>query len=356
MIAGSVALALVAARVWLGRGGALAAVAWYLVIRIGVWLIVGPILGRTHPAMALYIPEALVIEGVALALIRRPLLFGPVAGLLAGVIGFFAEWPWVNTVYAIHWNVNLLPEGPAIAAIAGLAGGTVGALFALALKRQLPERTPLVPALAAGSLVALMGCFAFGLADHTPSGDSASVTLTQVQGPPQREVLATVRFHPAEVTDGASWVREIAWQGGGLVGAPLQRIGDGLYRTPQPLPVYGKWKSALRIENGHTLLGVPIYAPADPAIPAAGSAALPSFTRPLEADRKLLQRERKRDVPGWLWLGASLIVLVLALAFLLVLAVCLARYSRGPRPEQPKARKPTPGRPRLPATAPRARA
>jgi len=356
MIAGSAALALVAARVWLGRGGALAAVAWYLLIRGGVWLIVGPILGRTHPAMALYVPEALVIEAVALGLARRPLVFGPVAGLAAGALGFAGEWPWVNAVYPIHWNVNLLPEGPAIAAIAGIAGGTIGALFGLALKRQLPARPRLAPAMAVTSLVALMGCFAFGLADHTPSGDSAQVTLTEVRPAPQREVLATVRFNPANVADGASWVREIAWQGGALIGAPLERIAEGVYRTPEPLPVYGKWKSALRIENGHTLLGVPIYAPADAAIPAPAVSAPASFTRPLENDRKLLQRERERDVPGWLWLTASLVVLVLALAFLTVLSIALARYSRGARPEEPRPREPRREPPRLPATAKGARA
>ena len=242
MIAGSAALALVAARIWLGRGGALAAVAFYLVIRGAVWLIVGPILGEIHPAMALYLPEAICVELVALALPRRPLALGAAAGLAAGTIGFAGEWPWVNAVYAIHWNSGLLPEGPVIAAIAGVAGGVIGALFGLALRRELPERDETgrgwrrapasVPALAVGSLVAVMGCFAFGLADRTPQGASAQVTLTQVKGPPQRQVLATVRFDPPNVTDGASWVREIAWQGGRLVGAPLRAAWER--RLPHP--------------------------------------------------------------------------------------------------------------------------
>jgi len=70
-----------------------------------------------------------VIEAVALGLVRRPLAFGAVAGLGAGTIGFAGEWPWVNAVYPIHWNANLLPEGLVIAAIAGIAGGLLGALF-----------------------------------------------------------------------------------------------------------------------------------------------------------------------------------------------------------------------------------
>jgi hypothetical protein len=355
MIAGSAGLALVAARVWIGRGGALGAVAWYLLIRGAVWLIVGPILGRTHPAMPLYIPEALIVEAAALMLIRRPLLLGPVAGIAIGTLGFAAEWPWIDAVFPIHWNTGLLPEGPIVAAVAGMACGTIGALFGLALKRELPDTRP-APALAAVSLAVVMGCFAFGLADRTPTGGSAQIKLTEVKPAPQREVLATVRFDPSDIADGASWVREIAWQGGGLVGAPLERISEGVYRTPEALPVYGKWKAALRVENGHTLLGVPIYAPADAAIPLPAVPALASFTRPLQNDRQLLQRERKRDVPGWLWLAASLTVLVLALAFLALLSVGIARYARGTKRDQPEAAKPSPGPPRMPVTAPGARA
>jgi hypothetical protein len=158
-------------------------------------------------------------------------------------------------------------------------------------------------------------------------------------------VLATVRLNPPDVADGASWVRGIAWQGGGLVGFDLDRIGEEVYRTPDPLPVYGDWKAALRIQNGHTLLGVGIYAPADPAIPVAKAPAPPQFTRPLEADRQLLQRERKRDVPGWLWTAASLVVLALTLSFLVLLAFGLSRYARGPRRAGPEPAEPTGRRP-----------
>jgi hypothetical protein len=347
MIAGSAGLALVAARVWLGKGGALGAVAWYLLIRGAVWLIVGPILGRTHPAMPLYIPEALVIEAVALtALSRRPLILGPVAGLAAGAIGFFAEWPWINAVFPIHWSSNLLPEGLVIAAVAGTAAGTIGALFGLALRRELPERPRLAPALAAGSLVVVMGCFAFGLADNTPKNVTAQVTLADTKTGPDREVMATVRLNPPDIADGASWVREIAWQGGGLIGAPMERIGPGVYRTTEPLPVHDDWKSAIRIQNGHTLLGVPIFAAPDSAIPDPGVAAPASFTRPLENDRKLLQRERKDDVPGWAWLAAELSVLVMGLVFLTLLAFGISRYARGPRRDEPEDLMKTPTYPK----------
>lgn len=341
MIAASAALALVAARIWLGPGGALAAVGFYLLIRGAMWLMVGPILGETEPAMPLYIPEAICVELAALLLARRPLLFAPIAGIAAGSIGFAGEWPWINLVMQIHWSSALLPEGPLVAAAAGAAAGLIGALLGLGLRRELPEPPRRAGTLAAASLGAIIACFAFGLADRNVQGASAEVTLTDVKPAPEREVLATARFDPPAVAEGASWVRGIAWQGGDLIGFPLERIGDGVYRTPEPLPVYGDWKAALRIHNGHTLLGLGIYAPADPAIPVAEAPAPAHFTREMRPDRELLQRERKRDVPGWVWTLASLSVLAMTLAFLSLLSWGLGRYARGPgegaaAPEQPR--------------------
>jgi len=365
MIAGSAALALVAARVWLGAGGALAAVGFYLVIRGAIWLIVGPILGETGPSMPLYVPEAICVELLALLLARRPLLLGAVAGIAAGTIGFAGEWPWINAVMRIEWTEALLPEGPMVAAVGGAAMGTIGALLGLGLRRELPappshktgraslrSARPRIIALAAGSMAVVIACFGFGLADRELSGASAQVTLADAKPPPEREVIATVRFDPLEVANGTSWVRDIAWQGGGLVGSQMERIGDGVYRSRQPLPVHGDWKAAVRIHNGHTLLGLGIYAPADPAIPAAAEPAPPSstsFTRELRPDRELLQRERKDDVPGWLWTGASLSVLAFTLGFLALLAWGLGRYARGPRRPGPPRE---PRRTGAPATLP----
>src|SRR3954454_23668511 len=87
LIAMAAGLALVAARLWIGRGGALGAALMYIVVRGGVSLIVGGIFGETTPAIPLYLGEALCIELAALVLLNRPLVFGAVGGLLAGTVG-----------------------------------------------------------------------------------------------------------------------------------------------------------------------------------------------------------------------------------------------------------------------------
>jgi hypothetical protein len=81
LLAAAAGLALVAARVRIGRGGALAAVLFFIGLRGLIALIVGPILGQTTPHLPLYLVEAGIVELVALRLdARRPIALGAVAG------------------------------------------------------------------------------------------------------------------------------------------------------------------------------------------------------------------------------------------------------------------------------------
>jgi len=80
------AIALVAARVWIGKGGALGAVAWYLLIR-GGGLADRRADPRADPSrMAALCARGAADRGRGAALIPAA-VFGPVAGLAAGTIG-----------------------------------------------------------------------------------------------------------------------------------------------------------------------------------------------------------------------------------------------------------------------------
>ena len=84
----------------------------------------------------------------------------------------------------------------------------------------------------------------------------------------------------------------------------LRKTGPGTYATTQPVPVYGQWKSTVRLHRGDEILGLPIYMPEDKAIPAKGVPAQPAMTRAFVKDKKNLQREQKPGVPGFLTLIA----------------------------------------------------
>jgi hypothetical protein len=139
-------------------------------------------------------------------------------------------------------------------------------------------------------------------------------------------VDATVRIDPPSATDGAELINATAWQGDGLVYEPLTEVGPATYRTSEPLPVSGEWKTLIRLSRGDTMSAVPIYLPADPAIPVEGVPAAASFTRPFVAEHEILQREQQ-GAAGWLTTAAYGVVLSITVLFLLLLAWGLHRLA-----------------------------
>jgi hypothetical protein len=323
-------MALVAARVWIGKGGALATAVMFLVVRGAIAFIVGDVFGESSPTLPLYLVEALAVEGVALATGRdRPLLLGAVGGLLCGTVGFAAEWVWVKNMFPLPWNDGILPEAIVCAAIAGTAGGVLGGLLGAGLRFRLPSQTVARTAVVA-SFVAIASLTAYGLSTTAPAGQTATVRLTDDGGGAgSRHVVGTVTLNPRDTADKAAWVTVTSWQNGGMKVDRLEKVAEGVYRFRTPAPVYGDWKTVLRVQNGRSIMGVPIYMPEDAAIPGAKEVpATAQFTRPFVADHELLQRERKDDIPGWLWTAACLIVLVLSLIFMASLAWGVARVAR----------------------------
>jgi hypothetical protein len=75
----------------------------------------------------------------------------------------------------------------------------------------------------------------------------------------------------------------------------------------------------IRLHKGNAILGLPIYAPADPAIPLQGVAAPKAFDRPFFSDHELLQREARTQA-AWITWSAYLVVLACTLALLGLLA------------------------------------
>jgi len=336
LIAVAAGIALVAARVWIGGGGALGAALCFLALRGLVSLLVGPALGETTPGLPLYLGEAFAVEAAALLLARRDVLaFGAVGGLLAGTAGFATEWAWAQIAFRLPWQAPMLLEALLLAIVAGTAGGVLGALIGMALRGELPRPAVARGAAALASL-ALVAVLADGLHETAPPPVRAALTIRPADATEARSGRTTApavdiaaRLDPNAAADDATWLQVTAWQGGGrLVVDRLVADGAGGWRTTRPIPAGGDWKVHLRLQAGRGVLGVPVRLPADPAIPAPGIAPA-DVERVFVPDRTLLQRERRDDVPGWLWTVASVVVLALAAAFLGALAWGLGRVARG---------------------------
>ena len=340
LIALAAGVALVSARVKLGRGGALGSVAFYVLLFGGLSLIIGPVFGLSTLHFPLYIAEGLLVELVAWRLSpkAKPITFGAVSGVAIGTIGLAAEWGWSHVWMPLPWPASLLPEAVILALAAGVAGGVIGGFIGRALSADGVHPVQRVPrwVLPAAALVAI-ACIAFPLPMDTGSPTSASIALTNAAGPPHRTVNATVRLTPKGAADHADWLTATAWQGGSLVVDRLKRIGDGVYTTTQPIPVYGKWKAMLRMENGRGVVAAPIFLPADPAIPAKGVPARSGVTRPFVRDKAVLQREAVGG-SSTLAIPAYALLAAIVLAWLLVLGWGLRRLEKTagePYPEDP---------------------
>src|SRR5205807_1410802 len=104
LIALAAAVALVAARLWAGRGGAFVAAGLFVATRGLVAVLVGPVFGQTVPHFPLYLVEAGLVELVALTGAReRPLAFGALSGLSIGTVGLAAEWGWSHMWMPMPW-------------------------------------------------------------------------------------------------------------------------------------------------------------------------------------------------------------------------------------------------------------
>jgi hypothetical protein len=321
MIAAAAALAAVAARITMGRGAAVIAALFAIALRGGVAVVVGPILGAPLNWFPLYLGPALIVELVALTpLLKRPIAFGAAAGLGVGTVGLWLESLWIAAVYHYPWPTAMWGEALAMAVPVAVLTGMCGTLFGMVLTGQrLPRRAIGISVVAAAVLV-IGGAVANGLHIVVPQQDNATVTLTDQPSPAgQRMVSADVQLMPADmVSRHPDWVTILSWQGRmennrGLIIDRLQKVGPGHYRSTQPVPVWGSWKTLMRVQDGYTMAAVPIYEPADDAIPAPEVPAMASFNRPFVQEVTILQRERDQNAPAWLFTAGSILVLVFTL-------------------------------------------
>lgn len=339
MIAASIAL--VTARVYVGKGGALAAALFFIVIRGLLSLLVTPTFGHTGLHFPLYLVEAAVVEIVALRIDpRRTIAFGLAAGAAIGTLGLAAEWGWSYVWWTIEWPATLLPEAVIAGLVAALAGAVLGSLIGNGLRPDRPPERPTRLGFAAAAAVALVAVLAYAVPVTEGERLRADVELTEVQGPPEREVHVTARLDPADGADDAHWLVSTAWQGeeGRSVVDPLEEISPGVWRTTKPVPVYGSWKASLRLHKGHAVQGMPIFFPEDAAIPAKAIPASASFSREFVRDKQLLQREQKAGVSPALTTIAYIVVGLIAVLLVAALAAGVLRLARSGEAVQPGAR------------------
>lgn len=150
----------------------------------------------------------------------------------------------------------------------------------------------------------------------------------------QDRCLSKVRvaLTPSDAAEDALWFDAFAWQGerdndprvpgSGVLASRMIPLGDGTYESSDALPLYGNWKTMVRLHRAPvSMVSLPLHFPADPSISSVRAGLIQvrnGDSAPFVYEPSLLQRERRDGVPGWLWgvmygtvLGAWMVLLAL---------------------------------------------
>ena len=337
-------VALVAARIRLGRGGALLAVGFFLAARLAITAgIVG--FGRSTQHIPLYVVEAILVELVAARIGRdRQITLGATAGALIGTVGMASEWAWSHAWMPLPWQADLLPEAVILCLVGGVAGGVLGGLIgrAVAPPDVVPQATPRF-ALAA-AWVGAVAVVAVPLPITEDTSLTASVTAAAAgsdadTGAPLANLAVELSPGADAVARDAAWFYVLAWQGsdgdtdGGFVQSELSRADDGTWHTERAVPLGGAFKTVLRLHAGDAMQGVPLHLPADAELDAP-EVTLAAGAVAFQREKSILQREARTDNVN-AERAAYLALLVIAVVWMVTVSWGLQRLDRGggdPRP------------------------
>ena len=325
---------------------------WALGITVGNFLLMssdilslggetaGPV--ETRDA-GLFIASALAVEVVAFLVgTRDSVRFALVSGAAVGTFGLAGEWLWNQGAYQ-PWNTNLLPDAAVLGTVAAMGAALVGVAFARAAGQAPVKEATTKPAPALVALAGTVVLIALALPMPRSVGDvEAAITIqpaaeqgTTPLADPYDQAFVDVRLTPPGAADEARWFQVSAWQGGGLVLADLEPVEGtaGRYRTTEPVPVDGAWKTIVRLHRGGEIMTVPVFLPADPEIDEDEVSAI-DRTQAFESETRYLLRETRANDQ----LVASLVyglLVVVAVAWIAAFAIAATRLVPSRRPRVP---------------------
>jgi hypothetical protein len=295
-------------------------------------------------AAGIFIASALAVEVAALLVgTRRAVRFAVLAGLGVGTFGLAGEW-WWNQGAPQPWNANLLPDAVILGVLAAVGAALVGVAFARAAGQpEVPQETdrpaPWLVALAGAVVlvaIALPMPRHVGHVDAAVSIEDAGRRPATALAPATAQAYVDVRLTPADAADEARWFQATSWQGGGLVLSDMHRVSAGHYRSADPVPVGGGWKTLLRLHRGGELMAVPVFLPADPAI-GKGEISAVDRIQPFQSEKRYLLRETHGNggaVAALVYVLLTLAVIAWIASFVLAAARLVPLGLRRSRPGQ----------------------
>lgn len=313
LVMAAAGLGLTTARLALGRGGALAAAAGFLVLRGALAPVIGG-LGHVMPRTALYLPAAVAVELAAWRFgTRDRLRFALASGALLATVGLAGEWAWAATAGGHHLATASWPLVVALATSAAVGAAVLGTALA---GSRLPR------AVLAGGGALLVVALAVPTQRQVERVEAA-VAIDRLDG----NAVVDVELRPPDAARHADLFEVWSAQGGGRITTTLREVGPGRYRASRPVPVGGDWKTLVALYRGREVMAMPIRLPADADIGAAEVPAQPLRQGRFASMTKVLLRET-REGPASTAIAAFLTLAALLGGWLFL----MARFRTQPPP------------------------
>jgi hypothetical protein len=362
LIALATGIVLVAARVVLGRFGALVVAVNFLVIRGFFAVLVGPVLGQAVPRIPLYLGIALTIEVawyVGGRLRLSPIGKALLSGGAIGAIGLASEFAF-SQVWSYHpWHTSMLP-GIWVAVAMALAASLVG----LAMGSVLSYRRSPIPwqgVLAVG--IVMVGLLAVpyprtttnmsATIQATPTGEPVAVTDREGLPAVTQDYNVSLNVTPADAVQGSDWFELMSWQGGTTHPTALVPDGNGHYHGAAPVPTGGTWKTIVFMAKHDVMMATPVSMPIDTAFGQTGVkvSEVSGKTVAMQSSEKVLLAEQHDAAPtvkaiayAFFFVMFGTVIFLLGFSYTRVNRRTDMPYGGGPWPEPPdehaKPRKP----------------
>ena len=367
LIALATGIAMVAARVTLGRFGAVIVAANFLVLRGLFALLVGPALGQAVPHFPIYLGIAVAVEAAWYAgerLRLTPIAQALLAGAAIGTAGLASEYAF-SQAWSYHpWQTSILP-GMWVAVAMALAASLVGLAMGSVLAHR---RSPLHWRAVLVVGLVMVGLLAIPYPRNTiPMTATVQATAT---GEPRQVITrdglpgvvedynVSLVVSPADAPQGADWFELMSWQGGTAHQTALVPDGNGRYHGAAPVPTGGTWKTIVFLAKHDVMMATPISMPVDLAFGQAGTKVsdVSGRTVTLEPSEKVLLSEQRDASPTvriigytFFFLMFGTVIVLLGYSYTRVNRRTDMPYGGRPWPEPPTDK---PKKPRMPRQRP----
>lgn len=237
--------------------------------------------------------------------------FAVASGLGVATLGLAAEFVY-NQGARQPWRMSLLPDAVLVSALAGVAAGVLATGLCVAIIGK--GARPIPAFVFAGAAVLLLVALVLPLPRNVGevTGD---VTLEKTR---DGHAIVDVRLDPPDAADEARWFQVSTWQGGNLEVSEMEEVGEGHWRSKEPVTVEGNGKTLLRLHRSDELMTIPIRMPADPEI---DEPEIPA------EDRKAAFAGEKDYLMRETYEGASTMTYVIAGVWLLVVALWTTTFA-----------------------------